>query len=49
MQEADDFDRKARELLFDAKVRASDRTKTDEEIAKDELEKLEGIFLVLSC
>jgi hypothetical protein len=46
LQEADDFDRKARELLFDAKVRATDRTKTDEELAKEELEKLEGMCRV---
>jgi nucleolar protein 14 len=37
----DDYDKRARELLFDPKVRATDRTKTDEEVAKLEFERLQ--------
>ena len=39
-EEMDEWDRETKELLFERKVKATDRTKTAEEIAKDEAERL---------
>ena len=44
----EDYDRAVRELLYEKRARATDRLKTDEEVAKDEREKLVAMEVFMS-